>query len=77
MIRTLLAALVVVCWASSPADAFVCAAGYYRAGCVGAGGGMYGVHRYGMYGGYHRYGAYGVHRGYGVHRNYGGARYYR
>jgi hypothetical protein len=77
MIRTLLAALVVMGGLASPAQAFVCAAGYYRAGCVG-GGGMYGVHRYGMYGGgYHRYGAYGVHRGYGVHRNYGGARYYR
>jgi hypothetical protein len=53
----------------SEANAFVCAAGAYRAGCVGPRGAV-GVHRgygYGYRPGYGYHGGYGYRPGYGYH----------
>jgi hypothetical protein len=58
---------------ATEANAFVCARGVYRAGCVGPNGAVVG-HR-GYYGGGYRGGAY--HRGYGGVYHRGGVRVYR
>ena len=64
--KTALFAVAFMFLAIGEADAIVCAAGPYRAGCVARPYG-YGYHRYGY--GYHPY-AYYPYRRYGYHRYY-------